>query len=577
MKICINIPFFLMLGCIISCNRVSDEAPNVRHVIIIGVDALSSTGIRKATTSTFDQLMQEGAYTMDARCVMPSESFSNWSSMIMGAGPESTGLTTGNYDFENPELPPVVYGNEYPYFPTIFSVIKSQRPDSEVGAVYQWSGFESLFEKSQVDFYLSGETKEETAEKAINYILGSHPLYTFVHFDNVDIAGHVYGYESDAYYKAIHQTDSLVGTIVHAMKEAKMLNESLVIICSDHGGFGYSHGGRSEKEMIVPFILYGKGVKKNYPIEVPVSIIDNAPTVAFALGIEQPYVWTGRPIKSAFIGNHTPALTYTRKNTAQKPVIFPDENNYEPAGGLFIDSLPIVTMENPNPFGHIRYTTDGTSPQPDSPLYEETFRLDRTTIIKAAIFNYENDKISRGQYAYFRVLTERADHGLRYRCYQKAYDNTTSRIMVKPDDLFDLEKIEPVSSGITYDFSRQGINCPDMLDQLTLVTFDGWLDIQNQGRYTFTSIGVSNLKFYVDDMEVLSGGDGHTESSGFVDLEKGRHEVHAEWIIRPTPKYRKFFEFGRPLHKNGLVIYYQGGDDIPKQLIPPDVLYLNEM
>jgi hypothetical protein len=493
----------------------------------------------------------------------------------MGAGPESTGITSGNYDFENPELPPVVYGKEYPYFPTIYSVMKDQRPGSIAGAVCHWSGFESLFEKSQADFHISPGTKEKTADSAIKYILEKKPFFTFIQFDNTDIAGHVYGYCSDSYKNAVHQTDSLAGKIISAMDKAGMLNESLIMICADHGGIGYSHGGTSEEEMTVPLILYGKGVKKNYQIEVPVSVIDYAPTVIFAMGLKQPYAWTGRAIKSAFLGNKTPDLVYKRENTAKMPIIYPDGKNYEPAGGFFIDSLPIVKMKNPNYAGHIRYTIDGTVPKFDSPEYIEPFRLNQTAIIKAAIFTDDSFRVSRCQTAYFRILKDKNGHGLKYNCYQKEFDNSV-RTVIRPKDRFDLTKMKPVISGITYDLSSLVLPFPDLTGLLTMVTFDGWIEIKTSGGYTFTTRGASKLKFFVDELEVLpDGGDGHAERSGSVELDQGRHKIHIEWIIIPTPKSRKFFEYGPPLQKNNLILYYQGGKGVTRQLIPPDVLYLN--
>ncbi|MDD4191342.1 MAG: sulfatase-like hydrolase/transferase [Mangrovibacterium sp.] len=79
-----------------------------------------------------------------------------------------------------------------------------------------------------------------------------------------------------------------------------MLGQTVVIIIADHGGFGKGHGGSHPDEMVVPFIVYGKGVRKGYEIKHPVSIYDLAPTIAWLYGFQLNEWVTGRPLKSAF-------------------------------------------------------------------------------------------------------------------------------------------------------------------------------------------------------------------------------------------------------------------------------------
>src|SRR2546425_11801985 len=72
--------------------------PGVEHVVIIGVDGMSPTGVEVAKTPHMHQLMREGAYTLHARGVMPTVSSRNWASMIMGAGPEQHGVTSNDWE-----------------------------------------------------------------------------------------------------------------------------------------------------------------------------------------------------------------------------------------------------------------------------------------------------------------------------------------------------------------------------------------------------------------------------------------------------------------------------------------------
>jgi arylsulfatase A-like enzyme len=107
---------------------------------------------------------------------------------------------------------------------------------------------------------------------------------------------------TDLYYQAVTKTDSLIGLVVKAVKDAGIQNNTLLIITADHGGIGYGHGGATTEEAEIAMILSGKMVKKGYRIQQQVYTYDLAATIAFALHIVPPYAWTGRPIKSAFIG-----------------------------------------------------------------------------------------------------------------------------------------------------------------------------------------------------------------------------------------------------------------------------------
>src|SRR5210317_164811 len=129
----------------IACTPEQKETltPQADHVILIGVDAMSPDGIVNAETPVLDNLMQNGAYTLNARGVLPTSSSTNWASMVSGAGPEQHGVTSNGWERDDYTLPPVITGTE-DIFPTIFGVAREQRSDLEMGAIYTWSGFGRL-------------------------------------------------------------------------------------------------------------------------------------------------------------------------------------------------------------------------------------------------------------------------------------------------------------------------------------------------------------------------------------------------------------------------------------------------
>lgn len=283
-------------------NAQSDkETRKVKHVVVLGFDGLSPNGLLNVNTPTFDKLMLEGSFSLHARAVLPTDSSPNWASMIMGASPAQHGITSNGWEVDDHVLSPVVE-DASGIFPTIFNIVHKQIPDSKIGVIYDWGGFGRLFEKWAVDYDVNPADENETVEMACAYIEENKADLTFVHFDHIDHAGHKYGHGSPEYYKAIEKADQFLKQIMNSIKKANMENETLVIVSSDHGGKGKGHGGETMGEMEIPFIIWGKGVKKNHEIIHTVYQYDNAATVAFALGVKQPWAWIGRPVKTAFEG-----------------------------------------------------------------------------------------------------------------------------------------------------------------------------------------------------------------------------------------------------------------------------------
>ena len=308
----------LLLG---SCAKTTAEiSPKAKHVIVIGFDGLSPDGLQNAETPHFDALIHEGTYTYHARAVLPSSSSTNWASMIMGAGPEQHGITSNAWKKTNYTLPTIVESEEL-LFPTIFHLVDTQLENAEIGAIYHWTDFGRLFEKQAVDYDISPDTEQETAQLASDYIKSKRPDFTFIHFDHIDHYGHEYGHGSKEYYHSVETADALLGRVMDAIKEAGMAEEAVVIVSSDHGGLGKGHGGESLNEMEIPFIVWGKSVKKNHQLTHPVFQYDNAATAAFALGLKTPMAWIGRPVKNAFEGYiETDAYPIVEREIKVQPV-----------------------------------------------------------------------------------------------------------------------------------------------------------------------------------------------------------------------------------------------------------------
>ena len=95
--------------------------------------------------------------------------------------------------------------------------------------------------------------------------------------------------------------DIYVGQIVQAVKDAGILDDTIFILTSDHGGIDKVHGGKTMQEMETAFIISGKNIKKGLRFDdVSMMQYDVASTIASIFNLEQPQVWIGRPMKMVF-------------------------------------------------------------------------------------------------------------------------------------------------------------------------------------------------------------------------------------------------------------------------------------
>ncbi|MFO1499345.1 MAG: alkaline phosphatase [Verrucomicrobiota bacterium] len=271
----------------------------VRHVVIVGCDGLSPDGVCHAKKPTLDGLMATGAYTLHARGVMPTSSSPNWASMIMGAGPEQHGVTSNDWETNRFEITPLVTGPGG-MFPTIFGVLRAQRPDAKIAVYHDWDGFGRLFERAAVDYLEDSVGPTNAVRHAVECFRLHQPTFTFIHLDHVDHAGHHFGHGTPEYYASVEVADQLIGEVVEGLRAAGMFDQTILLVTADHGGLGKSHGGATLAELEIPWIIHGPGIASGRQIAGPVNTYDTAVTVAYILGLKPPECWIGRPVKEAF-------------------------------------------------------------------------------------------------------------------------------------------------------------------------------------------------------------------------------------------------------------------------------------
>ena len=278
----------------------SGKFEKVKHIVIIGVDGMSPDGIEGAVTRNLDRMMAKGAFSYTAQAVLPTSSSVNWASMIMGAPPPMHGVNSNIWEPEDAKNESFCGNPKGEIWPTIFRVVRENMPDTAIACFHHWSGFGRLVESNVCTRNKNVTGDRRTAALAARYIKSHTPLLTFIHLDNVDQAGHRYGYTAEKYYKAVSKVDWLIGKIIARLKEAGIYENTIILVISDHGGKDKQHGGNSPEETTIPWIVSGPHVRMGTRISQNIHIYDTAVTVAYILGVQPPDCWVGKPISSAF-------------------------------------------------------------------------------------------------------------------------------------------------------------------------------------------------------------------------------------------------------------------------------------
>lgn len=551
MKNSIILIFFLFVMAFFSNCESKFQPKNIKHVVIIGIDGMSVGGLQEASTPHFDEYIKNGAYSFNARNVLPTSSSPNWETMLTGSGVAQTGVTSNDWRFDNYNLPPVVT-TENGRYPDIFYAIKRSNRALKTSAIYHWSGFANLYDKTNVDLDFDCENENETALKASEIIQSEKPAFLFIQLDHVDHAGHEYGHMTAEYFKSVELADQLAGTIIDATKKAGIFEETMFLIVADHGGVGFGHGDETVQGNEVPFILYGSAIKKGYKIPAAVNLHDVAATSAFALNVTVPQVWQGRAVACAFEGAPEPdpatLIGQFMEPSTFIPEIYPRKQNGE-AGGLFVNTRAMVTMDSKGVDGKIRYTTDGSIPTVKSEVYTNPFEMTQSGIVKTAYFGNSGSQSAVAE-GFFRVVKNVTQStGVAYKLYK---GKNWSKLP-------DFKSSNPIETGRVFEFTTDEL--ADKMEESTGIVFDGIVNIENKGVYSFTTKSDDGSKLYVNGQLVVDndGDHGVQEREGSINLESGKAKICVE-----------YFNGGGGFFLNAT---YRG-PGVAKQIISPEKLTL---
>lgn len=218
-----------------------------KKVLFIGIDGCRADVMMSTNTPNIQNLISQSIYSLDGLCAATTWSGNGWSTMLTGVWHTKHNVQDNN--FTNPN---------YVNYPDFISRAETYNPNLRTISLANWAPInDKIIQNADVKSNLGADLAVKNA--AINALQNDNPDILFVDFDDVDHAGHSYGFSSTVpqYVSSIQTTDSYIGEIVNAMKNRATYNNEdwLVVLTTDHGATDSSHGGGSLSERNI-FTVY---------------------------------------------------------------------------------------------------------------------------------------------------------------------------------------------------------------------------------------------------------------------------------------------------------------------------------
>ena len=262
------------------------QAPRVALVIVDGLGADAAADMGALST------LRGYGSDMVAITPQPSLSYPTWTTILTGAPPDISGVTTNWFDGAIP-------------VESILDVALAQGmqtvvvgPDSfETLYLDGWMGRKNLgtyFEPWSDDHYMSSGYVDEAIALAEEY----EPSLLVLHLPDIDEIAHQHGKDSDEFRDVVSRVDSDISRFVESLQD----DRTTFVITADHGHIPPGgHGGWESEVTRVSALFVGRGVASQRNAEM--KQVDIAPTVVGLLGLPVPRHAAGQVREDILLGD----------------------------------------------------------------------------------------------------------------------------------------------------------------------------------------------------------------------------------------------------------------------------------
>lgn len=264
-------------------NNCRNETSLVRKVLFIGIDGCRTDAFLVAKSATFDSLMAHAYVNFNCDRGPCTVSAPGWSTLLHGVFPSKHGVTSNDLSNLN-----------YGMYHDLFYYMRQANPDFSLATVSHWDNFLRL--TTNEDYAQNVATDGEVKDKALYLLESCVPDVLLLHFDEVDDAGHQSGFSpgNAEYINAIRKVEGYTSEIMQSiqMREQTYGEEWMVVIVTDHGGEGTSHGGQDHLDVtryVFEIVRLPGASRTDIPIATNVDIM---PTILKYMNVSVEPAWS---------------------------------------------------------------------------------------------------------------------------------------------------------------------------------------------------------------------------------------------------------------------------------------------
>lgn len=268
---------------------ISDNYPNTSNlknekilVVLISLDGLGGEFINSIDSPYLFSTLSDYTSTLNALTNTEAETVPSHVSMITGLTPEHHGIHFNSVNALTPNLDKL----------TLFDYANSSG--------YKYYAFVN---KEKLLFLLNGKTgsnvkfsdvKSDQSIKQVDELVNpsTDNMFVFVHLNDMDSAGHSYGWGSNEYKASLKSLDANLEILIRDLDTEFSYYNRYYIITADHSGDGKYNGDNCPKCLQIPIILINRDDKRRYYIdpEVQYHVYDNACIALDLMKIHRPAI-----------------------------------------------------------------------------------------------------------------------------------------------------------------------------------------------------------------------------------------------------------------------------------------------
>ena len=315
--VCPLILYALFLGFTASLWAV----PRAGHVFIVSIDGGKPEVIQQSEMPVLKQVVAEGTYTWAAQTIFPSITLPSHTSMLTGVGPAKHHILWNTWKPKAGvvQVPTIFAEAKQAGFATAMFVGKEKFRHLLQPGTVDYFDFDIAHSDEVTTSYLEAASPVTSqtvcarivAKHAAAYIRTEKPNLCFIHFTDPDDTGHRFGWGSPEQKRALANVDAALGEVLEAVRDAGLVQDSVLIVTADHGGHKRTHGSKLPEDMTIPWIVWGKNVKPNFQISSAVTTYDTAATTLWLLDVPSPESFDGKPVTSAFTETSATVTVHT--------------------------------------------------------------------------------------------------------------------------------------------------------------------------------------------------------------------------------------------------------------------------